>query len=269
MGIEGKDQVVVLIHTGSRGLGYQVCEDQVQVLEGSYHRDGKNFRSDKFGITVPDKQLVCAPLGSDEADSYLGAMRAAANYAWANRQLITHWVRESFQEVMKGACPDLSLDVVYDVAHNIAKIEEHTIDGRKRTVCVHRKGATRAFGPGSEGVPTIYSEVGQPVLIPGDMGTASYLLAGTEMAMGLTFGSTCHGAGRVLSRSRAISSFRSNDIIRELALRGIHVKAASPKVVAEEAPQAYKDVDSVVEVVCGAGMSKKVARMTPMAVIKG
>jgi tRNA-splicing ligase RtcB len=159
--------------------------------------------------------------------------------------------------------------MVYDVAHNIAKIEDHIIDGKRMRICVHRKGATRAFGPGCDGVPSVYDSVGQPVLIPGDMGTASYLLAGTEKAMELTFGSTCHGAGRVLSRSRAIESFRSNDIIRELGMKGIHIRAASPKVVAEEAPQAYKDVDSVVEVVCGAGLSRRVARMVPMAVIKG
>ncbi|MCU0799447.1 MAG: RtcB family protein [Candidatus Thermoplasmatota archaeon] len=269
MGIDAKDQVVVLIHTGSRGLGYQVCEDKVRELESHYMKDGRGFRSNDFNITVPDKQLVSAPLGTDEANSYLGAMRSAANYAWANRQLITHWVRESFSSVIKGTGFDTEMSVVYDVAHNIAKMEEHTIKGRRRMVCVHRKGATRAFGPSSEGVPSVYSAVGQPVLIPGDMGTASYLLAGTERAMELTFGSTCHGAGRVLSRSKAIENFRSNDIIRELSSRGIYVRAASPKVVAEEAPQAYKDVDAVVEVVCGAGISKRVARMVPMAVIKG
>ncbi len=269
MGIDNKDQVVVLIHTGSRGLGYQVCEDKVRELESHYNKDGKNYTSMGFNITVPDKQLVCAPLGSEEANSYLGAMRSAANYAWANRQLITHWVRESFTAALKGTDHDPEMSVVYDVAHNIAKMECHNIEGKRRMVCVHRKGATRAFGPGSEGVPDAYSTVGQPVLIPGDMGTASYLLAGTGKAMDLTFGSTCHGAGRVLSRSKAIESFRSNDIIRDLASRGIYVRAASPKVVAEEAPQAYKDVDAVVEVVCGAGLSKKVARMVPLAVIKG
>jgi len=269
MGIEAKDQIVVLIHTGSRGLGYQVCDDKVRELESHYSKDGSNYKSTDFNILVPDKQLVCAPLGTEEANSYLGAMRSAANYAWANRQLITHWVRESFTDVLKGTGLNADISVVYDVAHNIAKMEEHMVAGRRKMVCVHRKGATRAFGPGSECIPSIYSTVGQPVLIPGDMGTASYLLAGTERAMELTFGSTCHGAGRVLSRSKAIESFRSNDIIRELSSRGIHVRAASPKVVAEEAPQAYKDIEEVVKVVCGAGLSKSVARMVPMAVIKG
>jgi tRNA-splicing ligase RtcB len=258
-----------MIHTGSRGLGYQVCQDQVRSLESHYHGGSGSYTSQKFGITIPDRQLVAAPLDSRESDSYLGAMRSAANYAWANRQLITHWTRESFFNVLGGDLPDLKLDMVYDIAHNIAKVEEHVVDGSRKKVCVHRKGATRAFGPGHPDIPPVYSEVGQPVLIPGDMGTASYLLSGTQRAMELTFGSTCHGAGRVLSRSKAIRSFRPQTVIESLKRKGIHVKAASPKVVSEEAPEAYKEIDHVIEVAHGSGISRKVARMTPIAVVKG
>jgi len=212
---------------------------------------------------------VAAPLGSREADSYLGAMRSAANYAWANRQLITHWIRESFRQVTGLSEEELGMEVVYDVAHNIAKVEEHDVEGKRTRLCIHRKGATRSFGPGQEGIPPDYYEVGQPVIIPGDMGTASYLLRGTERAMEATFGSTCHGAGRVLSRTKAVHQFNSQRIIEGLGKRGIHVKAASPKVVAEEAPEAYKDIDEVVRVAEGAGLSSRVARMTPIAVVKG
>ncbi|MGA1792888.1 MAG: RtcB family protein [Thermoplasmatota archaeon] len=269
MGVREVGQIMVMVHTGSRGLGYQVCSDQVRSLENLYHGQGKSYHSDKFGITIPDRQLVAAPLGSKEADAYLGAMRSAANYAWANRQLITHWTRESFSSVLGKEVSELEIDLVYDIAHNIAKVEEHQVEGRRRKVCVHRKGATRAFGPGHPEIPADYGDLGQPVLIPGDMGTASYLLAGTEAAMDLTFGSTCHGAGRVLSRSKAVKSFRPDGIVKELAKKGIHVRAASPKVLSEEAPQAYKDIDQVIEVAHGSGISRKIARMTPIAVVKG
>ncbi len=269
MGIHGPGQITVLIHTGSRGLGYQVCQDRVRDLEQLYARDGDGSYSSKFDIRIPDRQLVAAPLGSKEADSYLGAMRCAANYAWANRQLITHWIRESFNEVMKGTGLDPELDMVYDIAHNIAKIEEHDVDGQRKKVCVHRKGATRSFGPGHPEIPEAYRDVGQPVLIPGDMGTGSYLMAGTEIAMKKTFGSTCHGAGRVLSRSKAIRSFKPQTVIDILASRGVYVKANSPKVLSEEAPDAYKNIDDVIEVAHGAGLSKKVAKMVPIAVVKG
>jgi tRNA-splicing ligase RtcB len=269
MGIESLGQVTVLIHTGSRGLGYQVCQDKVRDLEQYYRKDESGYVSDKFGIRIPDRQLVAAPLGSKEADDYMGAMRSAANYAWANRQLITHWIRESFNDVLKTKGIESELRMVYDIAHNIAKIEEHIVDGRTRKVCVHRKGATRSFGPGHPEIPDDYKKVGQPVLIPGDMGTASYLMAGTSTAMERTFGSTCHGAGRVLSRSRAIREFKPQSVIDMLASRGIYVKANSPKVLSEEAPDAYKDIDAVIEVAHGAGLSKKVARMVPIAVVKG
>ncbi|RLF67733.1 MAG: RNA-splicing ligase RtcB [Thermoplasmata archaeon] len=269
MGIRSTGQVTVLIHTGSRGLGYQVCHDKVRELENLYTKDSGNFISPKFDIRIPDRQLVAAPLDSREADAYLGAMRAAANYAWANRQLITHWIRESFSEVLKEKGLDTELHQVYDIAHNIAKIEEHDVDGRREKVCVHRKGATRAFGPGHPDVPLPYREVGQPVLIPGDMGTGSYLMAGTDEAMRRTFGSTCHGAGRLLSRSKAVRNFRPQSVLDMLASRGIYVKAKSPKVISEEAPDAYKDIDSVVEVAHGAGLSRKVAKMLPIAVVKG
>lgn len=269
MGVHNIGQVMIMIHTGSRGFGYQVCQDQVRSLEREYQKDGRGYTSQKFGIHIPDRQLVSAPLGSKQADNYLSSMRAAANYAWANRQLITHWTRESLQEVMGKEHGDLHIDMVYDVAHNIAKIEDHDVDGSRKSLCVHRKGATRAFGPGHPDVPAAYREHGQPVLIPGDMGTASYLLVGTEEAMSNTFGSTCHGAGRVMSRSRAIRNFNPGEIISGLNGRGITVKATSKKVVSEEAPQAYKDIDQVIEVAHGSGISKKVARMTPIAVIKG
>jgi tRNA-splicing ligase RtcB len=269
MGIHSRGQVTVMIHTGSRGFGYQVCQDRVRDLEHLYRKQGGSFRSDKFDITIPDRQLVAAPLGSREADDYLGAMRCAANYAWTNRQLITHWIRESFNEVLGANGMEGDLSLIYDIAHNIAKIEEHVVEGNRRKVCVHRKGATRSFGPGHPEIPTDYNDVGQPVLIPGDMGTASYLMAGTETAMGRTFGSTCHGAGRVLSRSKAIRSFKPQMIIDKLASKGIYVKANSPKVVSEEAPDAYKDIEAVIEVAHGAGLSKKVARMVPIAVVKG
>ncbi len=269
MGITGPDQVVVMIHTGSRGCGYQICDDQIAALSRHFRRDGKVWRSDKFGIELPDPQLVCAPIGTKEADTYLAAMKAAANYAWTNRQLITHWVRESFEGVLGTKADELGMDIVYDVAHNIAKEEEHDIDGSRRKVIVHRKGATRSFGPDSPGLPGKYSSTGQPVLIPGDMGTTSYVLAGTEKAMTESAGSACHGAGRLMSRKAAVRKFHPDQLLRELGDRGIYVRAASKMVLAEEAPGSYKDVSQVVNTVHGAGLATRVARMEPLGVVKG
>ncbi|MEO0143256.1 MAG: RtcB family protein, partial [candidate division WOR-3 bacterium] len=223
----------------------------------------------KYGIEIPDRQLACAPIESPEGKSYFEQMACAANYAWANRQCIMHWVREAFEKVLKKKAEDLGMELIYDVAHNIAKFEEHKIDGEIKKVCVHRKGATRAFVAGHKDVPEIYKKVGQPVLIPGDMGTHSYLLLGTERAMQETFGSTCHGAGRLLSRTKALEVTKGRKIDRELAEKGIYVLCASSEVLREEVPEAYKDIDMVVEAVDGAGISKKVARMRPLGVVKG
>ncbi|ASJ16389.1 RNA-splicing ligase RtcB [Thermococcus chitonophagus] len=254
-------QVVVMVHTGSRGLGHQVASDYLRIMERAIR---------KYRIPWPDRELVSVPFQSEEGQRYFSAMKAAANFAWANRQMITHWVRESFQEVFRQDPEgDLGMDIVYDVAHNIGKVEEHEVDGKKVKVIVHRKGATRAFPPGHEAVPRIYRDVGQPVLIPGSMGTASYVLAGTEGAMKETFGSTCHGAGRVLSRKAATRQYRGDRIRNELLQRGIYVRAASMRVVAEEAPGAYKNVDNVVKVVSEAGIAKLVARLRPIGVAKG
>lgn len=269
LGITGKDQIVVMIHTGSRGCGYQICDDQIKDMSGSYRKDGNNFVSKKFDLRLPDRQLVCAPVNSSEGERYFKAMKCAANYAWTNRQMIVHWVRQSFEQVLGKSAEELGMQIVYDVAHNIAKLEEHEIEGRKRKVVVHRKGATRAFGPGSESIPVEYRNLGQPVMIPGDMGTASYLLLGTEHAMTETFGSTCHGAGRVMSRHEATRRWRGHEVINKLGGMGIYVRAASKHVAAEEAPDAYKNVDDVVRIADGAGISKLVARMTPLGVVKG
>jgi tRNA-splicing ligase RtcB len=260
MGIEQIGQVLLLIHTGSRGLGHQVCDDYLRTMEESVQ---------KCGINLPDRQLACAPLESKEGKDYLAAMACAANYAWANRQSITHWARESFAKVFGKNLEQLGMRQIYDVAHNIAKIEEHTVDGQKLTVCVHRKGATRAFPAGHKDIPVRYKDVGQPVLIPGDMGRRSYIAVGTERAMAETFGSTCHGAGRVQSRGAAKRSLRGVDVADELRARGITVKAGSMSSLAEEASQAYKDVTQVVEITHRAGISKKVAMASPMGVIKG
>ena len=254
-----EDQIVVLIHTGSRGLGHQVATDYIRTMIGAMPR---------YDIVLPDRELACVPFSSNEGRDYFGAMAAAANFAWANRQLITCRVREAFDHVL-GAERVGSIEVLYDVAHNIAKIEDHTISGQNKRVIVHRKGATRAFGPGHPDVVSEYRSVGQPVLIPGSMGTASWVLAGTEMSMQCSFGSTCHGAGRRMSRSKARRMVHAADLIKELKHQGIVVQAGSKKGVAEEAPQAYKDVDSVVEVVHDAGIARKVARVRPLAVIKG
>ncbi|NJC88494.1 MAG: RtcB family protein [Desulfuromonas sp.] len=253
-------QLTVSIHTGSRGLGYQVCDDSLRTMLRA---------SQKYGITLADRQLCCAPLTSPEARDYLAAMAGAANFAFANRQLITAWVRESFGQVLGKGPADLGLGVIYDVCHNIAKWETHEVDGKMRRLCVHRKGATRAFPPGHPETPPAYRAIGQPVLIPGDMGRYSYVLIGTAGAMRETFGSTCHGAGRVLSRHAAMKQARGHDVVGELAKRGILVRAAGRATVAEEIPEAYKDVAEVVEVVEQAGLSRIVARLRPMAVIKG
>jgi tRNA-splicing ligase RtcB len=248
------------IHCGSRGFGHQVCSDYVRELQGAVHR---------YGIQLPDRELVCAPLDSPEGKRYLAAMWCAANYAFCNRQVLTAHARRSFEQVLAGKVDDWELHQVYDIAHNMGKIEKHHVKGKTVEVCVHRKGATRAFGPGFEGLPVQYRDLGQPVLVPGSMGTASWVLLGTEKSMEQSFGSSCHGAGRVMSRKRAKKSIRGDALKRELESKGIHVFAGSMPGLAEEAPQAYKDVDAVVEVVSKAGIAKKVARLEPLTVIKG
>jgi tRNA-splicing ligase RtcB len=254
------DQVTIIVHTGSRGLGHQVCDDYIKILMKS---------TQKYGIELPDRQLCCAPIASEEGRQYLAAMAGAANYAFANRQIIFHWVRETFERVFQMSSERLGLRLVYDVCHNIAKIETHRLDGKERKLCVHRKGATRAFPPHHPDTPLAYKDVGQPVLIPGDMGRYSYVLVGTEQAMAETFGSTCHGAGRVMSRKQAMRVSKGRAIIRELEDQGITIRSAGKATVREEIPEAYKDVSQVVEVVSGAGISKKVVRLRPMGVIKG
>ncbi len=255
-----KDQITVMIHTGSRGFGHQVCTDFLEVMERAIS---------KYKIELPDKELACAPYESPEAQDYLAAMRAAANYAWANRQCIMHWAREAILKVFDISPKKLGMALIYDVAHNIAKIEEHFVNGKKMKLVVHRKGATRAFPPGHPELPEIYRHIGQPVLIPGDMGRASYVLLGTEKAMKETFGSTCHGAGRVMSRHQAIRRAKGRAIWREMEDKGIIVRSAGRETLAEEMSEAYKDVSNVVDVVHNAGISKKVARLRPMGVIKG
>ena len=253
-------QVTVIVHTGSRGLGHQVCDDYIKTLLRA---------SAKYNIDLPDKQLCCAPIVSKESQQYLSAMACAANFAFCNRQLITHWIRETFQHVLQAGPRELGLDLIYDVCHNIAKVETHEIDGKPRRVCVHRKGATRAFPPRSPGVPEEYREVGQPVLIPGDMGRYSYVLVGTDTAMKETFGSTCHGAGRMMSRRQAQKVAGRRAIIRELEDQGIYVRGAGKATIREEIPEAYKDVADVVNVVHRAGIGKKVVRLRPLGVMKG
>jgi tRNA-splicing ligase RtcB len=253
-------QVTVTIHTGSRGLGYQVCDDYLRIMLRA---------AAKYGITLPDRQLCCAPLGSPEGRQYLAAMACAANFAFANRQLITAWVRESFEQVLGQSAEALRLSLIYDVCHNIAKWENHVVQGVRRRLCVHRKGATRAFPPGHAEVPACYRAIGQPVLIPGEMGRYSYVLVGTAGGFEQTFGSTCHGAGRVLSRHAAKKVARGRNIEAELAARGIVLRAAERGTVAEEISEAYKDVSEVVEVVQQAGIGRIVARLRPLAVVKG
>lgn len=255
-----KGMITIMVHSGSRGCGHQICSDYLRIMDKAY----KNYK-----IRIPDRQLACAPLDSNEAKNYLKAMFAAANYAWANRQMMTHWIRESFEEVLGKSAKDMDMTIVYDVAHNIAKKEVHNFKGSKRELVVHRKGATRAFGPGRIEIPKKYREVGQPVLIPGTMGTGSYVLHGTEIAMNETFGSTAHGAGRVLSRTKAKKDFSADDIEKDLKERGIRIKATSRNVIAEEAPDAYKDVDSVVKVSDVTGIAKLVCKLSPLAVTKG
>ncbi len=269
LGIQKENQIMVMIHTGSRGCGYQICDDQIREMGRHFRKDGRDYISDEFGISLPDRQLVCAPVNTRAGENYFKAMKCAANYAWTNRQMIVHWVRESFENVLGKKAEDLGMEIIYDVAHNIAKFEEHEVEGKRKKVYVHRKGATRAFGPGREEVPERYRSMGQPVLIPGDMGTASYVLMGTDKAMSETFGSTCHGAGRVMSRKAATRRWRGEEIISRLRSQGIYVKAASQRVVAEEAPDAYKNVDDVVRIAGGAGISKLVAKMKPLGVVKG
>jgi tRNA-splicing ligase RtcB len=260
MGITHIGQVTVMIHSGSRGCGHQIASDYIHVMEGA---------AVKYKISLPDRQLACAPVNSREGADYLAGMRCGANYAWANRQCIAHWVRESFQKVFAIDAEKLGLHMIYDVAHNIAKIEEHDIDGKKTKVCVHRKGATRSFAPNHPDIPSIYSEIGQPVLVGGSMGTASYVLVGTHQAMNETFGSTCHGAGRTMSRAGATRQFSPRDIMKRLESQGIEVQAASIGELAEEASESYKNVDEVVDSADKAGISKKVVRLKPLSVIKG
>ncbi len=260
MGIEKEDQVLILIHTGSRGFGHQICDDYLRTMSAAVK---------KYGIELPDRQLACAPTTSQEGKDYLAAMACAANFAWTNRQCITHWVRESLVNTFGKSHTELEIHQIYDVSHNIAKIEDHMVNGKKISLCVHRKGATRAFPPGHDALPQRYKGIGQPVLIPGDMGRYSYIAVGTEKAMEESFGSTCHGAGRLQSRGAARRSMRGNDIARELERKGITVKTADMASLAEEAPQAYKDVKEVVEVAHRAGISRKVARTYPLGIIKG
>jgi tRNA-splicing ligase RtcB len=260
MGILEAGQVLVLIHTGSRGLGHQVCDDYIRVMGSAVQR---------YGINLPDRQLACAPVRSPEGQDYMAAMACAANYAWVNRQCITHWVRESFIKVLGKSPRELGLEQIYDIAHNIAKIENHIVEGKNESLCVHRKGATRAFPKGHPDLPAIYRNIGQPVLIPGDMGRYSYIAVGTETAMKETFGSTCHGAGRLQSRSAAKKGLRGSDIAFKLAQRGIVVKCDSMGALAEESSESYKDVAEVVDVADRAGISRKIARAVPLGVIKG
>lgn len=259
LGLE-KDGVTIVVHTGSRGLGYQVCDDFIRVMIDA---------SRKYNIELPDRQLCCAPINSPEGKEYLAAMACAANYAFANRQMITHWVRESFESALHVSPKESRISLVYDVCHNIAKFEDHIVDGIKKRLCVHRKGATRAFPPNHPDTPDAYKSVGQPVLIPGDMGRCSYVLVGTEKAYSDTFGSTCHGAGRVMSRNQAMKIAKGRSIAQELKEKGILVRADSRATLDEELPEAYKDVTEVVDIVEHAGISRKVAQLKPMCVIKG
>lgn len=260
LGIFEEGQVTIMIHTGSRGLGHQVCTDYLRIMEQGMRQ---------YNIKVPDRQLACVPVSSKEGKDYLAAMAAAANFAWCNRQLIMHWVRESFENEMKMSADDMDLNLIYDVAHNMGKIEEHKINGTKKNVCIHRKGATRAFPPNHKVLPADYKSIGQPVLLPGSMGTASYLLIGTERAMEISFGSTAHGAGRSLSRNAALKKFSGEMVQRELESQGTLVKAATPRVLSEEAPGAYKDIHSVAKVSHDLGIATLVVRLKPHGVTKG
>ena len=259
MGIE-KGSVTILIHCGSRGFGHQVCSDYLRTSESAL---------EKYNIKLVDRELACVPNSSEEGESYRKAMFAALNFAWCNRQMITHWTRKSFQRVFKQSESDLDMKLVYDVAHNIAKVEKHIIDGKNRSVVVHRKGATRAFPANREEIPQKYRDLGQPVFIPGSMGTASWILLGQPNSMNLTFGSTAHGAGRMMSRTRARKNYTESQVKKSLSDKGIFVKALTRDGVVEEAPQAYKDVDAVVHVSHELGIATKVAKLVPIGVIKG
>lgn len=259
MGLQ-EGHLAVQIHCGSRGFGHQICTDYVRDFQGAVQR---------YGINLPDRELVCAPLDSPEGKAYLSAMRCAANYAFTNRQVLAHYAGRAFEEIFAGKVSDWELHQVYDIAHNMGKIETHEVEGKKMKVCVHRKGATRAFGPGSPELPPEYQSIGQPVLVPGSMGTASWVLVGTRESMERSFGSTCHGAGRVMSRRQAKKSVWGSDLKENLEDRGIRIRAGSMAGLAEEAPTAYKDVDSVVQTVSNAGIAKKVARLVPVIVVKG
>lgn len=252
--------LAVQIHCGSRGFGHQICTDYVEEFQEAVKR---------FGIHLVDRELVCAPLNSPEGQDYLAAMRCAANYAFANRQILANSARKAFDQVLAGKLKDPHLHQVYDICHNMGKIETHVIEGERIKVCVHRKGATRAFGPGAPELPEEYRSIGQPVLVPGSMGTASWVLVGTEASMTQSFGSTCHGSGRLMSRHEAKRNVRGEKLRQELESDGIHIRAGSMAGLAEEAPQAYKDVDQVVQAVVGGGIARKVARLRPLAVIKG
>jgi tRNA-splicing ligase RtcB len=255
-----KDQIAVLIHSGSRGLGYQICDDYLA-------RMVKHVVS--LGLDLPDRQLACAYLESNEGRDYLAAMGCAANYAWANRQMLMHWTRETFEETLKKGPQEIGMRLLYDVCHNIAKIENYLIEGKTVKLCVHRKGATRAFPAGHPALSERYMKIGQPVLIPGDMGAGSYVLVGTQKAVAETFGSTCHGAGRVLSRSQATKASKGRSISKEMAEKGVIVMASGRETLREELPEAYKNLDHVVEVVHQAGISKKVAKLRAVGCIKG
>jgi tRNA-splicing ligase RtcB len=260
MGIDHEGQITVLIHCGSRGLGHQICSDYLRVSESALK---------KYGITLPDRELACVPNSSPEGEAYRKAMYSALNFAWSNRQMITHWTRKAFEKVFNMSESDLGMHLVYDVAHNIAKVEEHKIDGSLKQVVVHRKGATRAFPANRPELPERYRSLGQPVLIPGSMGTASWILLGNARSMELTFGSTAHGAGRTMSRAAAKRSYTAQEVQKKLEVRGIYIKALTKEGVVEETPEAYKDVDAVADVSHKVGIATKVARLVPIGVIKG
>ena len=259
MGIE-QGQVTILTHCGSRGFGHQICSDYLRISEQALK---------KYNISLPDRELACVPNSSEEGESYRKAMFAALNFAWSNRQMITHWTRKSFERVFKQSEADLGMNLVYDVSHNIAKVEKHTIDGKQKSVVVHRKGATRAFPANKEEVPKKYRDLGQPVFIPGSMGTGSWILLGQPNSMNLTFGSTAHGAGRTMSRTKARQNYTESQVRKFLSDKGIEVKALTRDGIVEETPQAYKDVDSIVNVSHELGIATKVAKLVPIGVIKG